>query len=71
MKQFRSKRPWTAPLVVLAALILLTFPLSGCDQNDIDEFKAASAEAFGSGLQSILTGVIDGLIQVYTPDGDS
>ena len=71
MKRFRSKRPWTAPLVVLAALILLTIPLSGCDQDHINEFKSASAESFGSGLQSILNGLIDGLVEVYTPDGDS
>lgn len=71
MKRFRSKRPWTAPLVVLVALILLTIPLSGCDQDHIDEFRSASAEAFGSGLQSIADGVINGLVEIYTPDADS
>ena len=71
MKRLRSKRPWTAPLFVLATLILLTIPLSGCSQDDINEFRSASSESIGSGLQSILDGVIDGLVQIYTPDADS
>ena len=58
-------------MIILIALASLAIPAIGCNQDEIDEFRAASAEELGSGIQSILSGVITGLVEIYKPDDDS
>lgn len=71
MNRRRSRPGAPARMIILIALAALAIPASGCNQDEINEFRAASADELGSGIQSILSGVITGLIEIYKPDDDS
>jgi hypothetical protein len=69
----RRAYPWTArTLAWLALLLMLLAPGVACDEEaTINEFRAASAEGFSTGIQAIFGAFIDGLFAVYTPDDES
>lgn len=71
MNRRRSRPGILARTIILIALASLAIPGIACNQDEIDQFRSASADELGSGIQSIVSGVITGLIEIYKPDDDS
>ncbi len=59
----------------LAALLgsgVALVPALGCDdQSSIDEFRTASAAGLSTGIQAMFGALVEGMIAVYEPDGES
>lgn len=59
-------------LVGLSLTLPATMCGLACDTGDVmDEFRAASSDAFATGLKSIASGLIDGLFALFEPDTGS
>ncbi len=64
MTAIKRKRRVNSKIVALVTFLAVS--ASGC--QDAQEFRAATASAFESGLTTLVTGLIDGLVAVYEPD---
>jgi len=54
------------PAAIAAIFSLLVIAQAGCEEAE--EFRAAAASSLRSGVQTIATGLIDGLFAVFEPD---
>lgn len=51
-----------------AALLLPSAAIVGCSEEVQDEFRAAALSSFAGGVKTSLSGIVDGLVAVLTPD---
>ena len=68
----QRKGGWTIRVLLIAVMAFVLVPATGCDdQQAIDEFRTASAAGLSTGIQSMFGALVEGMIAVYEPDGES